>query len=436
MVLIYSEKRSSRLDYICRQLFRHVLGYEYRITEHESDLLSHKGPAICYSESGKGDAIHIVPSHLLFEESVRPQDITVSEWQGLPIFFQTQGSDLPFDIFAASFYLITRYEEYLDNAPDKHGRFKAENSLAYRNGFLERPIVDEWAMVLRGLIQERYRVTPEYEPSFVFFPTIDVDHAFAFLHKGPFVNGYKLLKALFAGNFGFVRYALSVLFRWRKDPFFNFEKLRKIHTLAGPDSFIFFHCGGRGKFDKRTFVPSLRYFWAKRKLSRFMQAGLHPSYRAADSAWLFSLEKKVMELAVGRKVTSCRFHYLKFTLPDSYVQLAHRGFTDDWSMIYSNDPGFRAGTSFPFHFYNLCNEKTYKLLIHPTAVMDKTLMSNKGMNPQEAYAFILQLAEKVRAVNGNFVTLFHNDHLTDAFPEWRGWKSIYVKLVQELTQSH
>jgi len=165
-----------------------------------------------------------------------------------------------------------------------------------------------------------------------------------------------------------------------------------------------------------------------------MQAGLHPSYRAAGFGWLFSLEKKVMEWAVGREVTSCRFHYLKFTLPDSYVQLAHKGFTDDWSMIYSNDPGFRAGTSFPYHFYNLCSEKTYKLLIHPTAVMDKTLMSNKGMKPEEAYEFILQLAEKVKAVDGNFVTLFHNDHLTDAFSEWRGWKSVYVKLVQNLTQ--
>lgn len=429
MVLIYSDQKSNRLDYICRQLFRHIMGFDYRITDNVDDLQSFDGASICYSTSYKGVGIHMAPCGLLFEKSISPQSPIVSEWQGMPVFFQTEGSDVPFDLFSASFYLISRYEEYLDEDTDKHGRYKAENSIAYKYGFLERPVVDEWAVALRNLLQDRYDVVPEFAPSFMYIPTVDVDHAFAFRHKGPIVNGVKILKALKSGDFRMAGYIMRVLLRLKRDPFFNFDKLRKLHSPVGSEATIFFHCGGRGRYDKRTFVPSLRYFFAKRKLSRSMRAGLHPSYQAATMQKLFALEKWVMERAVCKTVTNCRYHYLKFTIPDSYVMLAHEGFTDDWSMIYSNDPGFRAGTSFPFHFYNLQNDKVYKLMIHPTAVMDKTLMSNKGMSAVEAYDFIVSLSERVRAVNGVFVTLFHNDHLTDAFEEWRGWKAIYGRMI-------
>lgn len=429
MVLFYSERRSSRLDYICNQILGRVIGYEYRMTDNENELLSFDGPSICYAKDYKGKGLHIVPCGLLFEETLTPQQLEVSEWQSMPIFYRTEGTDIPFDIFASSFYLITRYEEYLDADPDKHGRFKAENSLAYQNGFLERPLVDEWALALRSVMQSKYGVEPEMAPSFRFEPTIDVDHAFAFRHKGPIVNGKKILEALLDKDFKRMGNILKVVFRLKRDPFFNFEKLCEIHAPFGRDAHLFFHCGGRGKYDKRTFFPSWRYFLAKRKSDRFITAGLHPSYRAASTPWLFRLERNVMACAVKHSVDSCRFHYLKCTFPDSYDMLAQAGFKDDWSMIYSNDPGFRASTSFPFYFYNLKKEKAYALLIHPTAVMDKTLHSNKGMSVDEAYDYIMALAQKVEAVNGHFVTLFHNDHLTDAFEEWRGWETLYRRII-------
>ena len=76
------------------------------------------------------------PDTLLFEkESAR--EITVNEWKGFLCFFRhTSDSDLPFDIFAASFFLVSRYEEYLEYQPDEYGRYQASSSLAFKNGFL------------------------------------------------------------------------------------------------------------------------------------------------------------------------------------------------------------------------------------------------------------------------------------------------------------
>lgn len=430
MVLIYAEQVSNRLEYICGQLFRHVLGFECRLTDSLDELRAYDGPSVCYASAAHAGSLHIAPCGLLSETSVTLRQPSVSEWRGMPVFFRTDGADFPFDVFSASFFLITRYEEYFDGDPDGHGRFKAQNSLAYRNGFLERPVVDEWAVALGQMLREKFGALPENPPAFRFVPTIDVDHAFAFRHKGLIVNGYKFIKALLARDWDLAGLGLRVISRVERDPFFNFRELKRLHAPCASESTVFFHCGGRGRFDKRTFVPSLRYFLAKRKLAGALRLGLHPSYRAADRPWLFRAERWVMERAVEGRVAHCRYHYLKFTIPQSYLFLSGEGFTDDWSMVYSNDPGFRAGTSFPFRFYNLADDRVYDLTIHPTAVMDKTLLSNRGMDPDEAYDYILRLSERVRAVNGSFVTLFHNDHLTDAFADWRGWAEMYERLLR------
>src|SRR5579871_2656347 len=42
------------------------------------------------------------------------------------------------DIFAASFYMLTRWEEVVIQQRDEHERFPAEQSLAFRYGFLNR----------------------------------------------------------------------------------------------------------------------------------------------------------------------------------------------------------------------------------------------------------------------------------------------------------
>ena len=70
-------------------------------------------------------------------------------------------------------------------------------------------------------------------------------------------------------------------------------------------------------------------------------------------------------------------------------------------------------------------------MIHPFAVMDKTLKKDLHLNEEESRSYILDLAQKVKVVNGIFVTIFHNENLTDAF-SWRGWRKMYHSLLKEV----
>ena len=65
-------------------------------------------------------------------------------------------STFPFDIFGASFFMLSRYEEYLPHIKDEYGRFEAKESLAFKYGFLEIPIVDKWVQILKIEILKKY----------------------------------------------------------------------------------------------------------------------------------------------------------------------------------------------------------------------------------------------------------------------------------------
>ena len=161
--------------------------------------------------------------------------------------------------------------------------------------------------------------------------------------------------------------------------------------------------------------------------------GLHPSYRSAHNARLFNIEKSLLEFHTGQQIQLCRSHYLLFNLPNDYRMLESNGITDDYTMGYSNNAGFRAGTSLPFHFYDLQEERASKLVIHPFCIMDKTLHANMGLDADAAKHYVLEMAKKVKAVNGEFVTIFHDENQTDAEGfGWEGWSAMYKELLQEL----
>ena len=97
-------------------------------------------------------------------------------------------SDLPFDIFAASFFLVSRYEEYLDYQPDEYGRFQASSSLAFRNGFLGIPVVDLWAKEMSKAFLKNSRHLLSDGMSINALLTIDTDQPFAILEKSFQIN--------------------------------------------------------------------------------------------------------------------------------------------------------------------------------------------------------------------------------------------------------
>ena len=56
------------------------------------------------------------------------------------------------DLFAGAFFMLTRWEESFGIHEDLHGRFPASQALVVKQGFILRPIVDEYVMLLKKWI--------------------------------------------------------------------------------------------------------------------------------------------------------------------------------------------------------------------------------------------------------------------------------------------
>jgi hypothetical protein len=185
MLLIYSHTGSARLLYICSFIFKEQLGLQFNLTIDAEKFKAHTGPKINYSDLQiSNEAFQIKNHSLLFEKNIQPQTIECFTVNNYKAFFKTENSDFPFDIFAASFYLITRYEEYLPHEKDMYGRFAYENSLAYKEGFLNLPLINNWINSFADKLKEKFSTFNFQLSTFNFLPTYDIDIAFSYKHKG------------------------------------------------------------------------------------------------------------------------------------------------------------------------------------------------------------------------------------------------------------
>jgi hypothetical protein len=199
-MLVFCPHNTARLryivDFISNQLFDTPIGF----TTDPAVFSAATGPKINYSDQSQPESLHIRPAGLLFATGIEPQSIICFEHNGRKAFFATDG-DLPFDLFSAIFYLLTRYEEYLPHEKDVYGRYAHTNSLAWREGFLDIPLVNYWLTHLRETLTRKFPGLVFRYPAFKFLPTYDIDIAWSFLHKGWKRNAGGALKALVTGKF-------------------------------------------------------------------------------------------------------------------------------------------------------------------------------------------------------------------------------------------
>ena len=194
-ISIYSPRISARSKYIFNLIFNEILGVEHTLITDAVEFRNAGGAKLCYSEKPIDSEVFFFSTPLLFEKGINDQQITVFEWEGLPAFFGTHpGFAFPFDVFAASFYLVSRYEEYLPHIKDEHERFLPKESLAYQKNFLHKPLVNLWAGKLKEKILERFPDFPFPEKKFSYLSSIDVDSVFAFREKGIWKMGVEQKK--------------------------------------------------------------------------------------------------------------------------------------------------------------------------------------------------------------------------------------------------
>ena len=428
-MLIYTDIITSRLTYICNLIFRDILGVQYKLTDDETEFRNHQGPAINYSKKNLDNRMVIRPKELLFEKGISKHEIFVTQWDNVKIFFQTDDhSSIPFDIFAASFYLVSRYEEHLPFSSDEHGRFEAKQSLAYSGSFLQEPIVDQWAYILSDVIREHFPDFQHTKRSFRYIPTIDIDNAYAFLFKGISRTLGATLRSIFNLNVedNIRRYQTLA---GKKDPYDTYDIFFDTHQKYNLKPIWFFLVGNSGKFDDNVSIDKSAYQNLIKNIAERSEIGIHPSYKAFRDYNLLKWEIDELKDIINKDVVRSRQHYLRIHFSETYKNLIDAGIQEDYTMGYSTDIGFRAGTCTPFHYYDLNNEEETTLTVYPFQLMDITLNQHKKYNVTAAISVIEDLIEKIKNVNGTFITIWHNEALSD-HGHWKGWETVYREMLR------
>jgi hypothetical protein len=428
-ILIYSEYDSNRLRYVLDILFVKLQGISWELTDHLPDFLESGLPKINYSTKKVDHAPQVIPTQLLFETGIRPQVILAGKWENIPVIFVTnKTASIPFDIFAATFFMLSRYEEYLPFEPDIHGRFRSELSIAYRYGFLEEPIIQQWCNCLIQKLWKQYGPMELHKPTFQFEPTIDIDVAYAFLYRGLKRSLGGTLRDLLYFRWNSFQRRLFVMLSLKTDPFDTYDYITQIHQKLEHSPSMFYLAGNYDSHDKNILLSHPAASMLLEHLFQHHPIGIHPSYYAFDHREELELEVLKLSQILKAPIHFSRQHYLRLKFPETYRDLILLGITNDFSMGFHDRPGFRAGIAFPFPFYDLEREEQTSLIIHPFAIMERVLKDRLKLDPDMALMKIRDLMKKVIAVNGTFGTLWHNDSLSD-FGEWKGWRLVYEMML-------
>jgi hypothetical protein len=430
MVYLYSEKITNRLRYIAHLFFRDILNTEVTLLQDRKAFLAADGPKINYGKVPMEEGLFLASGNILLERGVGHKDLTFIEYNDLPAFFPVyhEQSAMPFDVLGAAFYLVTRYEEYLPYKKDEYGRFSAKESVAYQKGFLGKPLVNLWALNLGQLLKEKYPAFDFPGRTYEFIPTIDVDAAWAYKQKGLFRSTGGFLNALVKLDFGEITERIRVLSGTQPDPFDTYAFQHSIHKKYGLRPIYFILFAEYGLNDKNIPVKNRKFHTLIKSLGDHNKVGIHPSFNSNNYPKKLKAEKERLTKVINREITRSRQHFLIIAFPTTYRNLINLDITDEYSMGFASQPGFRASICSPFKFYDLELEIETKLNIHPFTYMEGTLKDYMNVPPERAMEVIKPLIDEVKAVNGCFIPIWHNESLSN-YKRWEGWKAVYEEMI-------
>lgn len=434
-MLVFTHKITPRLTYVFKHIFVRILNTPVQFTTKIEEFVAFNGMKMNYSKLPLGNEFFIRSHDLLFEQGINDIEFSIANWEdGIPCFFTAgKKSVIPYDIFAASFYLISRYEEYLPHVQDIHERFSVEESLAFKNGFLKKPLIDIWAHKLKDALQEKFPENEFVPKKYRYISTFDINQTYLYRSRGVVQSLGGFVSDFFTLQLRAFIDRIAVLLKIKKDPYDTYDKivrLKKEHTVF---TVLFFLIAKVSTFDTNISITKDKYRLLIKSMSDYVKIGLNSSYFTMNKEELLKKEMKKMESIINTPVSKTRQHMLRNHLPETYQNLIDLEVEEDYTMGYANALGFRASTCTPFYFYDLDFEIQTPLKVIPFAVNDYTLNEVMNLSPKQAFAQIIGLYTEVKKVNGTFVTLFHNELLSD-YGIWKGWKNVYeetLKIVKE-----
>lgn len=377
----------------------------------------------------------------MMEGKLHPDFLAATENKEIPAFrccdkngsytIEDKTITLHYDFISLSFVMLSQADEFSTEERDAHGRMLYKNSIAAKYDLIDLPIVDEYALLLRSIIQKEFPEIQIIPRSTSFISTHDIDLINRF---GNFYTNLRTLAAdlLKYHSLKMFRTSMAQYFACRqdelKDPYMlSAEMLLEQDRAAKRQSLFFIKSLREGEPDATYDIFGTQAAHLIRTiLERGGKIGLHGSYFSYDNASCFNKEKLYLENVAELPITQGRQHYLRFDAEKTPHIWQNCGLTDDYTLGYAEREGFRCGTCHPYPLYDIQNDMPLKVIEHPLIVMDGTFFRYQNVAPATALQKIRQLEATCKAVEGDFILLWHNTFVWREFAPW--YEEVFCKI--------
>tara|TARA_R110000868_G_scaffold392131_1_gene662647 strand:+ start:250 stop:1482 length:1233 start_codon:yes stop_codon:yes gene_type:complete len=400
-----------------------VLGIKVKFTTKIEEFIAHDSLKMSYTKQQLGNEFFIKSHDILFEQGLDDIEIQIQDWGHTKCFFYTgEKSAIPFDIFAASFYMLSRYEEYLPHVKDEFGRFTASESLAYKYGFLYQPVVDIWAYKFKHALQKQFSEFQFPNKAYRIKPIIDVPSAYNYKLKGIMRTLGGTMKDFLKFRFRSLYKRFTVILGFKHDPYDTFKYIINRQKNTKFKFLFFFLIGDYSTYDKAINPNKKKFVALIKHVADYCDVGLKTSFFAIDNASVLKKEKIKIEAIINKPLIATRQSFSRLNLPDSYRHLIELEIKEDYTMGYVNHMGFRAGSCTPFLFYDLDFEIQTPLKIYSYHMMDYALLNKQSLLDKKKA--LNEIIYQIKQVDGEFVPVFHNYTFSDN-NRWNGFKELF-----------
>lgn len=350
------------------------------------------------------------------------------------------------DIISDVFFMLTRYEEVVNIEfvnKDKYDRFPARESLAYKNAFLHRPIVNEHIELLWSWIDSfslgYKRLNWWGQKSFAVCLSHDVDHVLkngsllaACRHTLAIILRFRKLKKAFH----YLKNYFQNIWDYKSDPYWTFNYILNIEKENKLKSSFYFMASSVSDPDSRYDINDGRIKRLIFELEAYgCEIGYHGSLRSYNNKEIMEAEKKSLDEIGTDKPYGCRQHYLKFQIPFTWRYQQQSGILYDTTLSYAEYEGFRCGMCFPYKPYDIIEGKAMDIWEIPLIIMEGTLKSElyRNLSQEEALIRIKDIIETVKRCKGVFTILWHNSSFDY---NWEGWGYVFEEAMRHLGKSN
>jgi len=327
------------------------------------------------------------------------------------------------DVFGSALFMLTRYEEVVKRVRDDLDRFSANESLAYQEGFLERPIINEYLEILWRWIKRHCQTLKRKKRQFSIMPTHDVDFPF----WGLSIDWYHCLRMLMGdilkrrdtslARKHFCWIINSAKGNFNDDPNNTFDRIMDISEEQNLIShFYFMTTQDRNVKDGNYDImnPALKKL-IRKILIRGHKIGIHPGFGSKDTFEFIKEDtENLRRLILAEKISVEKFggrqHYLHWSAPDTWAYYEQAGIIYDTTLSYADHIGFRCGICYDYPVYNVKKHERYMLREYPLTVMECSGLAERYMNLSH-YEMMIRcraMKSKIEKYQGIFVVLWHN----------------------------